>query len=225
MPAKKKTHRKRPRKKKGAFMGRGLALKRTNQTSTKTFYFKSAGRIGGDPSFQANNTWSTLLWLPGQPQAFPNIPGDYNVISRGYLQYKILAIKVVMYAANIGSEPNDNIDRGITCVWKDQQVVRGQPVPSQVLDVINLGSAKILPSRVSRWTTIIYRPRGAPEWGNCDIDTPTNQRVADSWSGAIHMVGNSVSNTLLWYWTANYKVIFRGRAYGGNQPAPLIPPP
>lgn len=203
---------------KKTFVPKTLAVKRSQQISTKTFYFKDQGQLAGNPDFNLQSAWSTLLYQPGQPQPVPNIPGDFNVISRGYQQYKILAIKLVLYAANVGSEDFNSTNRGITCIYKDQQYVRGQPAPNQVLEVINLGSAKVIPSRVSKWTTVIYRPKGNPEWGNCDIDSPNPQKVPDSWSAAIQLVANGVSNDLLWYWTANYKVVFRGRAYGGTAP-------
>lgn len=216
--AKKKTYSRRPRRTyKKKFMPRTLAIKRNQQISTKVFYFKDAGRISGTAQLICASTWSTLLWLPNQPHPFPNIPGDFNVISRGYLEYKVLAINLKLYAANVGSEDTTQTSsRGLTILWKDQDLIEGQSIPSTPLDIINLGSAKVIPSRVSKWSTTIYRPKGNPEWGNIDLDTPTANKPADSWSGAIHLNGSGVSETLLWYWTSSYKVIFRGRAYGGE---------
>ncbi len=218
MPYKKKTYTRRPPRRhyKKKFMPRSLAAKRTQQISTKTFYFKDSGRIYGDNNFNSNASWTTLLWQTGQPHPFPNVPGDFNVISRGYLEYKILAIKLNLYAANVGSEEFNSTNRGMTILWKDQDLIEGQTIPSAPLDIINLGSARVIPSRASKWSTTIYRSRGNPTWGNCDLDSPTVNKTADSWSGAIHLDGTGVSSTLLWYWTTSYKVIFRGRAYGGD---------
>lgn len=211
--AKKKTYTRRRR-----FVPRGLAVKRSQQISTKTFYFKEAGRLAGTPAGTLSSAWTTLL-LTTTPFT-PNIPGDFDKISIGYQEYKCLAIKLTLFAANIGTgsaipqaTPNQVMSRGMTCIYKDQDYRQGQPIPTQITDVINLGSAKVIPSRCEKWTTILYRPKGHPEWGNCDQNTPAASKQPDSWSGAIQMLSNGVSNELLWYYTATYKVVFRGRAY------------
>lgn len=218
MPYVKKYKPRRPPRRayKKKFIPRGLASKRAQQISTKVFYFKDSGKISGDNAYNAQASWTTLVWQPNQPHPFPNVPGDFNVISRGYLEYKILAIKINLFAANVGSEETLSVARGLTILWKDQDLIEGQTIPSAPLDIINLGSAKVIPSRSSKWSTTIFRSKGNPEWGNCDLDSPTVNKQADSWSGAIHLDATGVSNTILWYWTSSYKVIFRGRAYGGD---------
>lgn len=218
-----KLYRKRKRGYKKKFVPRGLAMKRAQQISTKVFYFKGAGKIAGNPQANIQEDFLTVFWQT-QPTAMvvPNIPGDFDQVSDAYQEYKVLAIRLTLYAANVGTgsaviqaAPNQVLQRGITCIYKDQEVIDPtlQPPPSSVTDVINYGSAKVIPSRVDKWTTTIYRPKGNPEWGNCDRNTPPAQRFADSWRGGIYMLANGCSNQLLWFYTTEYKVVFRGRNY------------
>jgi len=213
MPYKKKGAKKKPYKKKTkAFVPRGLAVKRNQQISTKVFYFKEAGRLSGNPSGNLQSVWSTINFIT-TPHS-PNIPGDFGEISKAYQEYKVLAVKLTLFAMNIGDESGATpISRGLTCIYKDQDYKQGQPIPTNITQVINLGSAKMIPSRVSKWTTVMYRSSGNPEWGCCDMYTPPASKNPDSWSGAIQFLANGVTNTPLWVYTSTYKVVFRGRSY------------
>ena len=205
------------KKKRAPFMSRGLALKRADQVSTKVFYFKGAGKIAGNPLNQIIEDWATVFFQTAPTaQVVPNIPGDFDSVSDAYQEYKVLAVRVTLYAANVGSRSAAaGIDGGMVVIYKDQEYINPatQPPPTQITDVINNGSCKVIPSRVSKWTSTIYRASGNPEWGNCDRNTPPNARIADSWRGVIHLLGQGVSNAVTWYYTTNYKVVFRGRTY------------
>lgn len=208
--------RRRPRRK---FVPRSLALKKSQQISTKVFYFKGAGKIAANPAGTIVEDFLTVDWQT-TPTAMvvPNIPGDFDQVSDAYQEYKCLAIRLTLYAANVGTGSATTqplLQRGITCIYKDQEVIDPalQPPQTGVVDVINLGSAKVIPSRCEKWKTTIYRASGNTEWGNCDRNTPPAQRFADSWRGGIYVLANGCSNNLLWFYTTEYKVIFRGRNY------------
>lgn len=212
MPVKRKTRRPRRRAHKKAFVPRALAIKRNEQISTKIFYFKDAGKIAPPPAGNLTFAWSTLQYNTTPPS--PNIGGDFAVISKGYQEYKVLAVKITLYAANIGIESvQPGFTRGVTAIYKDQDYKPGQAIPTDITDVINLGSCKVIPSRVDKWSTVMYRSSGNTEWGDCDQYTPQTVMKADSWSGAIQLLQIGASNALVWFWTSNYKVIFRGRSY------------
>jgi len=61
----------------------------------------------------------------------------------------------------------------------------------------------------------MFRAKGHPEWGSCNINVPEPDRTPDSWRGAIILAGQfariGVGVRPLWFWKASYKLEFRGR--------------
>lgn len=211
------------------FMPRMLAAKRYGQVSTKTFYFKSAGQINSDINGTVNTSWRTQFGpvTPGDPNRMPNIADAYT-FAECYTEYKVLAIKVKIFAANIGTEGGrlpgppptviaPGVQRGNTVMYLDQDIRPGEQLPDNITDVMTLGSAKMIPSRVSQYTRTIYRKKGVPEWGCCDRNVPVSDRQPDPWYGGIFILGNNARplspQPILWYFTVTYKIIFRGRSF------------
>jgi len=214
----------RPRRKpygtKASFMPRALAMKRYNQVSTKCFYFKSAGQIASNPDGVIQFSWTTTTAGGGVGGLIPSIPFDFERVSQAYTEYKVLAIKVRLFAANVGAEllatgnPVTELARGNTCLFKDQNLITSEPFPDSITEVINYGSAKLIPSRTSKWTTTMYRPKGLPEWGQIDDNIPDADKKTDPWNGGIFMLStNCTGGRVLWFYQATYKVVFRGRNY------------
>ena len=197
-------------------MSKQLSEKRYGNVSTKTFYFKRAGIWNTNNTGTVNENVKTLAEFPGEPRGLPHV-GDIVTVSKLYMQYKILAIKLRLFAANVGVESSQGeplpSSRGNTVIYIDQDIRPNEQAANDIIDVINLGSAKMIPSRIEKWSTTIYRPKGKPEWGTCDVNVPATDRVADPWYGSIQVLTNNASNQTrpLWFFTATYKVIFRGR--------------
>jgi len=217
-------------KKKQPFMTKTLATKRYNQVSTKLYYFKGNGVIAADNAGNGVAGWTTRTRIvpppPATPYFMPGIPADFYRVSRGFAQYKVLAIKLVLHPANVGTEsdmPGINTSpwqRGNCITWIEQQLYTGQQIASNISDVMNLGSAKMFIPRQKHSRTV-YRPKGLPAWGTCDADVPDNQWVLDPWWGGIFwMINRSTPNTLgqnalpLFYYQTTLKVVFRGRNKG-----------
>lgn len=190
-------------------MPRSYAFKRYNQVATKVFWLKLNGTQQVDPQGSALAIFRTR-GINQQP-----VPAGKNEIFTLYDQYKILAMRVRWFPANVGTEPgvppvSDPLLRGDQVIWSDQRVDSTQQVPQFIGEVINNASARMINPR-RPYTRVLYRPKGVPAWGSC-IDFTTSP---DSWNGAIyHIVNNatpSPTNRPLFYYTLTYKVLVRGR--------------
>lgn len=209
---------------KASFMPKSVALKRYGNVSTKTFWFKASGSLNSDVDGNTTSLWTTraLPVNPGDPFRMPNVADSYTV-AECYTEFKVLAIKVVLFAANVGNEtgminPGANVpgyNRGNTVVYLDQDIRLNEPTQTDILDVINFGSSRMIPSRVDKWTTTIYRKKGEPGWGCCDRNVPVTDREPDPWFGSINLLGNNARPAVrpLWFYTVCYKIIFRGRNF------------
>lgn len=227
----KRTYKRRPYGTKAKFVPKGLAIKRYNQVSTKTFYFKGNGTISGGATGNGFAGWSTRTRYqpPGIPPPpsylLPGVPADFLRMTRAYNEYKILAIKLRLFPANVGTEgdlPGPNVNpfqRGNCITYMEQSLSRNQQFPTQITEVMNLGSAKMFLPR-HRHTRVIYRPKGLPEWGQCDSDIPQSQWRLDPWWGGIFWLVNGATANAppIAFYQVSYKVIFRGRnkAPGGG---------
>lgn len=217
--------------KKKTFMPRSLAVKRKQQISTKVFYFKSNGWIGTVGSnTNINKAWVTMrAILPPPPPPpldpypifyVPNIGADYDRVSRVYQEYKILAMVVKLFPANVGTESDapgitaNPFNRGNSVTYVDNSIDPGTVSYNAIDQVMNLGSAKMLMSR-HRHTRTIYRPSGNNVWGSCDPNAPVRTRVSDPWRGGIYLVANDVTPGMprVWFYTVTFKVIFRSRNF------------
>lgn len=206
---------------KASMMSKSLAKKRYGQVSTKTFYFKGAGTIDVGPGGVTNFAWRTQNGA--DPVSLPLIPGDYSTVAELYQEYKVLAVKVRLFAANIGveSDPeigtNNPFNRGNTVMYIDQDINPNEQAPGLITNVINQGSCRMIPSRCDKYTKVMYRAKGNPDWGCCDTNVPVASRQPDSWFAGIFLLGNNASSNIpnkqLWYYTVTYKVLFRGRNY------------
>lgn len=229
MPVKKYTRRKprrRPYGTKAKFVPRSLAVKRYNNVSTKTFYFKEAGVIQSDALGNVIRQWNTLS-KPAPP--FPNNPlrlpqvADIENVAQLYNEYKILAVKVRVFASDIGTEPGpqggapgfSGFNRGSTVMYLDQKATRNEVIPPLITDVMTYGSAKMIPSRCSKYTRVMYRPKGYPKWGTCDRNVPVSEREADPWFASVNLLANyaTPNQEPIWFYTVTYKICFRGRTY------------
>lgn len=191
-------------------MPRTLAMKRMNQVGTKVFWFKRNGIITPNLAGTRYSYWRTQEI--NDPQTTPI---GWPAVKTLYDQYKVLAIKVRLFPANVGIESDSAIFasnallRGDTVVWTDQ---RYQPnAPATISEVINNASTKMINSR-RPYARTLFRARGNPEWGD------TQSALPDSWDGSIEMLFNNASPApatgtapTLWYWTVQYKVLVRGR--------------
>lgn len=194
------------------FMSRGLARKRHNASDTKMFYFKT--------NATATTNLSGQYFKSHGARALTQDPGDwpqFTLLKSIYDQFKCIAIKVRYFPANVGIEPYASTIpivnptyRGNTIVWNDQRADSLLP-PVTIGAIINNASARIMNSRRS-FSRSIYRSGGFDTWGN--IQSVATQ---DSWNGSINIfIDDATPATVLeapnlWYWTAQYKVIFRGR--------------
>ncbi len=225
MPYTKKYKKKTYRKKK--FMPKGLASKRYQGVSTKTFYFRQSGSINSDLLGNTRIAWPSqyVPVAPGLPVSIPEI-ADSVKVSTIYTEYKVLAVKLRLFAANIGTEPGqieigapdrEGFDRGDACIWLDQAALRSETYNPNIVNVINKGSARMIPTRAFKYTKTMYRKQGVPGWGMCDPNVPTADRVPDPWLGSIVLIGNNARTGVgvrpLWFYTITYKIIFRGRNF------------
>lgn len=210
---------------KAQFMPKTLALKRYGQVSTKTFYFKASGTINSNNVGVVSQQWLTQFppLNVGNPNRMPNVADSYT-FAECYNEYQILAVKVKIFAANIGTEPGmadaplpavPGFNRGATVMYLDQEVRENEPLQQNIVNVMNLGSAKMIPSRSDQHTKLLYRKKGIPDWGTCDRNVPIADRVPDPWFAGIYLLGNyaRVAVRPLWFYTVTYKVIFRGRSF------------
>lgn len=223
MPLRRKRAR-RPKKKK-SFMPRTLAVKRYNQASTKVFYFKGSGTVNSDNLGISQVAWLTqhLPLVPGNPNRMPNVSDAYTV-AECYNEYKVLAIRVRIFSANIGTEPGQadppnppvpGFNRGNTIMYIDQDVRPNEPLPNDITNVINYGSARMIPTLSFKHTKFIKRPSGQPLWGCCDRNVPVANRTPDPWFGGVYLLGEFARPAIrpLWFYSVTYKIIFRGRSF------------
>lgn len=197
--------------KKKKFMPRGLAIKRFNADDTKVFYFKTNGTAFTNTSgryYKSHNARD----LTQNPTTWP----QFTLLKSIYDQFKCLAIKIRYFPCNVGIEPYSDLTvnatyRGNTIVWNDQRA-DSVLAPSSVSAVINNASAHIMNSR-RPFTRNIYRAGGFGTWGNIQTTATT-----DSWNGSVNVfIEDATPAELiagapnLYYWTASYKVVFRGR--------------
>lgn len=189
-------------------MSSALSMKRRNQVSTKVFWFKRNGVIQSNPAGNNYSFWRTREINNPEPIGWAAVKTLYD-------QYKVLAMKLKFFPANVGVEPDSALFasnallRGDTAVWSDQRWAPNSP--QQISEIINNASTKMINSR-RPYARTIYRPRGEPEWGDTQSPTP------DSWDGSVELIINNASPApatgtppVLWYWTLQYKVVVRGR--------------
>lgn len=210
---------------KARMVPRGLAVKRRNQVSTKTFYFKQVGTINNAAAGSViQKAWQV------QEDILSNPPGGFVNLRTLYDQYKVLAMCIKIFPANVGIEPTGGIvsqggagvtnlpfNRGNTVVWSDQRPSPTQQFPIAIQDIMSDASAKLIGSR-RYYTRTIYRSTGNPEWGS----TQNLPAEADPWNGSIYLL-NNFANTYnpssippgrpqpMWFYTVQYKITFRGR--------------
>lgn len=192
-------------------MPRSLAVKRFNQVSTKVFWFKKNGLLQPD---LAGNLYS--FWTTHEFDASP--PAGWPLLRQLYDQYKVLAVKVKFFPANVGIEPDSALFasnallRGNTAVWSDQRYDPLAPAPTSIGQVINNASARLINSR-RPYSRTIYRATGYPDWAQTNGPT-----TVDSWNGSVEMLITQAtpapatgSPPTLWFFTVQYKIIVRGR--------------
>ena len=221
MPYKKSYKKTNRRKRRTRFMPRGLAAKKYNQVATKTFYFKGNGTLQAGVGGLGNALWSTRTRVTppgGAPFLTPGVPADFLRVSRAYNEYKILAIKVRLFPANVGTESDlpgvsaNPFQRGNCITYYEQSLSTGQQINTLIPEVMNLGSAKMFVPR-NRHNRTIYRPKGYPAWGQCDGDIAQPSWRLDPWWGGIFWMlnGGTPNGPPVHYYQVTYKVIFRGR--------------
>lgn len=194
-------------------MTKSYAFKRHNQVATKVFWFKLAGLTNVD---QAG---SNLAIFRTRGINGTTVPVGKQEVFSLYDQFKVLAMRVRWFPANVGTEPGSGVAgplqpymaRGNQVVWSDQRVDATLQVPQFVTEVINNASARMINPR-RPYTRVIYRPKGVPNWGSC-VDYST---TPDSWNGAVYQLINDAtpagtSGRPVWFYTLTYKVLVRGR--------------
>lgn len=194
-------------------MTRAQNFKRMNQVSTDLKYFKINGTSTTNLAGHIERIWRTQ-------DIVDNPPNGFQYMKQLYDQYKCLAIRVKVFPANVGIEPDSALFasnallRGNTIFWSDQ---REEPVgifPSAITEVISDGSARLINSRRA-YTRSLYRPKGHPEWGSTQDQT----NEPDTWTGAVYQLTTDATpatvtvpvGPVLYFWTLQYKVLFRGR--------------
>lgn len=194
-------------------MNKIVAFKRQNQVFNRVFWFKFNGLLASDLGGNIYQSFNTrAINLAGQ------IPVGFDALKSLYDQYKILAIRLKLFPANVGIEPDatllaaGGLFRGDTAVWSDQRFDFGAQNPTQISQVINIASCKMINSR-RPYTRTLYRAKGYPTWANTQ-----GPGTADSWNGSIELIVNNAtpqqaggSAPVLWYYTIQYKVMVRGR--------------
>lgn len=213
---KKKGYRKKRNKVKGLatiarMMPRALQAQRFQNASTKTFYLKDAGTLTTDLNGVIEQVWSV--------QDIYSVP-QFAVIGNLYDQFKCLAMKIRLYPANVGIEPdpsalpvgNNGLIRGNAGVWSEQRPGATTAFPSSITEMINYGSSRLINPR-RPYQRAIYRAKGFPTWGGIE-STATN----DQWRGVINLLQVDASaaaaggiSPVLWYWSRTFKIVYRGR--------------
>lgn len=195
------------------FIPRTLGYKRQQGIDTKVFYFKTSGTAVPDAGGLMSEKFNARK-LTQTPGAFP----QFTALKAIYDQFKCLAIKVRFFPANVGIEPHDTLlgsdltlIRGNTITWIDQRA-DDLFAPLAISEVINDSSMRMHNSRRS-FSCIIYRGKGFTEWASIQ-----NTAEEDSWNGSVNILTTDASPApasgtapILYFWTASYKVVFRGR--------------
>lgn len=194
-------------------MSRAYKWKRYNQVDTRTAWFKINGTIG----INANQSQYYEFRTSFLPSSNPNGWSQYTTL---YDQYKILGFVYKLFPSNVGTEatsqvgqPSIHFNRGDHCLWLDQRFDPNVVQPSQIGEVINTASARLINPR-RPYKISIWRPRGKPQWGSTR-DIINN---GDAWTGSINHLINGATPQLppllpkpCYFYTIQYKVIFRGR--------------
>lgn len=188
-------------------------MRRWNNLSSKVFYLKESGQLVSDLAGGIDAVFSVRDLPQIQLQQFLSCAQLFD-------QFKILAMTVRFFPANVGIEPHDaalsptdfTLLRGNAVVWSDQRPGDNVPLPATINEVINYGSARLIQTRKAYKRTI-FRPKGYPAWGGIDP-----QFTQDSWRGTITMMARDTTPAptvgtapVLWYWVRTWKVLFRGR--------------
>lgn len=194
-------------------MTRTVARKRFNQVHARVFWFKRNGLI--QPDLVGENY---SFWNGRELNNAATAPVGWNELRSLYDQYKVLGIKLRLFPANVGVEPDSAVFasnallRGDVAVWNDQRFDGTTTSPTNINQVINIASCKMINAR-RPYTRRIFRARGYPGWAN--TQGPATQ---DPWNGSIEMLINNASPApatgtapTLWYYTVQYKVLVRGR--------------
>lgn len=203
---------------------------RWNQVDSRVFWMKTNGTINlNDQDYQYYSFPVQRLTAQvgiNPPVSLP--PNGWLQLCEMYDQYKVLGVTYSLFPANVGIEPTGGsgttnqsiyLNRGNHCVWIDQRADTSVQAPTSISNIISTSSARIINAR-RPYKVSIYRPKGRNIWGSCkDYDSiPPEQRL-DPWNGLInHFIeGGSKPNqtptgTLpIFYYTLQYKVVFRGR--------------
>lgn len=193
-------------------MPRSLARKRFNQVSTKVFYFKDNGTINNTIGGTYQGFWSPQQLVTSSPEGFDAACGLYD-------EFKCLAMYVKIFPANVGIESdtalfaNQGFLRGDAIVWSDQKADPTAQTISNISQRINQASCRMINPR-RPYSRRIFRATGNPLWGGTAVPSTS----PDQWIGTINMFGQNTTSVNppgaarpLWYWTRQYKVIFRGR--------------
>jgi len=216
MPTKSRRPRRKTKKYTAAvprMMGTTRAAKRKQQVDVRPFWFKF------NDEFLAEGSGHRII------QANPIL---YNIVSfqrlaKVYDQYKVLGWKYRLFPANVGIESHDPpgadraFRRGNHVIWNDQDTPpSGSPPITQIREVINIASAKMINPR-RPYSRSIWRPYGIPDWFSTEDNGSGVVIEKDSWSGGInHFYQDSSAlvnpNELpIFFLTVQFKVIFRGR--------------
>lgn len=194
-------------------MGTMVARKRFQQVHTRVFWFKRNGFINPD---LAGNNYS--FWNGREINVPATTPVGWDALKTLYEQYKVLAIKVKLFPANVGVEPDSALFasnallRGDVAVWNDQRFDTATPAPTNINEVINIASCRMINAR-RPYSRRIFRARGYPQWANTQ-----GPSTVDSWNGSIELLINNATPApatgpapTLWYYTVQYKIAVRGR--------------
>jgi len=190
-------------------------FKRMNQVSTKTFYFKLNGQASSAPNTNDNYFGFRTRGFIANDTVIPPIPSiipQRDAIFSLYDEYKVLGISLRLFPSNVGTEPGQTFEQGILnrgdqVIWSDQRFNGAGQVPTDIAVVLNHASARMLDPR-RKYKRTLFRPKGYPDWGSCERPL----EIPDRWDAAIQLLVNNVTpDRPLWWYTLQYKVIFRGR--------------
>ena len=209
--------------------------RRWNQVDSRVFWMKLNGTINlNDQAYQYYAF--PVQRLTGEvppaggppPPAITNPPNGWLQLCEMYDQYKVLGVKYSLFPCNVGIEATGGsgttnqsiyLNRGNHCIWIDQRADSSVQPPTSISEIISTSSARLINAR-QPYKTSIWRPKGRPTWGSCkDYNQIGDAKRLDPWNGIInHFIeGGTRPNQVLtgtlpiFYYTLEYKVIFRGR--------------
>lgn len=195
-------------------MPRGLRAKRMQQVDTRVAWFKTNGTIA------INNQPNQYYEFRNQTLYNTN-PNGWLEYTRLYDQYKILGFTYKLFPSNVGTEPTSqggtgqgtvHFNRGNHCLWIDQRFDPNVTQPSQISEIINTASARLINPR-RPYKMSIWRPKGKYVWGS----TRDIINSGDNWTGSIQHLINGATQQVgpilkdVYFFTIQWKVIFRGR--------------